>query len=70
MATSTILKGTVINTDEGAKGLVDAFEKLENKNRKPVKTFNYQWITDGDEIRRKKRIRNKFLIHSIFNTGN
>ena len=47
MATSTILKGTVINTDEGAKGLVDAFEKLENKNRKPVKTFNYQWITDG-----------------------
>ena len=63
MATSTILKGTVINTDEGAKGLVDAFEKLEHKNRKPVKTFNYQWITDGDEIRKifgnKKKEKNK-----------
>lgn len=52
MATSTILKGTVINTDEGAKGLVDAFEKLETQKRKPLKTFNYQWITEGDEIRK------------------
>jgi len=47
METSTILKGTVINTDEGARGLIDAIEKLENKNKKPIKNFNYQWITDG-----------------------
>ena len=52
MATSTILKGTVINTDKGARGLIDAIEKLENKSKKPIKNFNCQWITDGDEIRK------------------
>ena len=34
------------------KEIFAAIEKLENENRKPIKTFNYVWITDGDEIRK------------------